>query len=237
MLLVERGFFATRTKAQAAVMAGQVLVDGRPQTKPGTPTPAEARLEVLSPCPYVSRGGLKLEAALRHFPLQVRGRVCLDLGASTGGFTDCLLQNGAAKVYAIDVGRAQLHDKLRRDPRVASLEETHARDLRPELFDPRPDLLTVDVSFISLTKVLSPATKCLRYPFEALALIKPQFELEPKLVPKGVVKSPESRQMAIERVRAVLPDLGVAELGLLECPVHGPKGNVEFFIYLKSVSN
>lgn len=234
LLLVERGFFETRAKAQAAVMAGQVTVNGLAAAKPGSPTAEDAEIRILSPSPYVSRGGLKLEAALNAFPVNAAGRVCLDTGSSTGGFTDCLLQRGAARVYAVDVGRAQLHEKLRRDPRVVSQEQTHARDLKSGQFDPRPDLAVIDVSFISLTLVLPFVLDCLKTPYEVLALIKPQFELGPKLAPKGVVRAPENRKLAVEKVRGALAALPVREAGLLECPVHGPKGNVEFFIYLKS---
>lgn len=213
-------------------MAGQVLVDGKPETKAGTPTADDAAIELVSPCPYVSRGGLKLEAALDHFALSPQSLVCLDVGASTGGFTDCLLQRGAAKVYAIDVGTAQLDAKLKKDPRVISREQTHAKDMRPEWFDPRPSLLVMDVSFISATQALPPALACLAAGWRALVLVKPQFEVGPKLAPKGVVREPAVRLQAVERVRAVLPDLGARELGLFESPVKGPKGNVEFFLYL-----
>jgi 23S rRNA (cytidine1920-2'-O)/16S rRNA (cytidine1409-2'-O)-methyltransferase len=234
LLLVERGLFETRTKAQAAVMAGQVLVDGKPADKAGTATNGEARLELIAPCPYVSRGGLKLEAALAHLPVAVEKRLCLDVGASTGGFTDCLLQKGAAKVYAVDVGRGQLAQKMKDDPRVVWREETHARYLKPEWFSPRPTLAVIDVSFISLTQVLPFVLPCLDKPFDVLALIKPQFEVGPKLAPKGVVREAKNRDIAIEKIRASLPSLGVTEAGLYECPVHGPKGNIEFFIHIKS---
>jgi len=234
VLLVARGLFETRAKAQAAVMAGQVTIDGKPAVKPGAPTAEDAEISVLSPSPYVSRGGLKLEAALNVFPVQVAGRVCLDIGASTGGFTDCLLKRGAAKVYAVDVGRAQLHEKLRQDSRVVSREQTHARELKSEQFEPRPDLAVIDVSFISLTMVLPFVLDCLQKPYEVLALVKPQFEVGPKLAPKGVVRDPENRKLAVEKVRKALAALPVRELGLYECPVHGPKGNVEFFLYLRS---
>ena len=234
VLLVERGLFATRAKAHAAVMAGQVLVDGKPAGKAGTPTSAEAALELIAPCPYVSRGGLKLEAALSNFPVTITDRICLDIGASTGGFTDCLLHKGAAKVYAIDVGRGQLCDKLKQDSRVVWREETHARDIKADWFSPAPDLAVIDVSFISLTQVLPYALPCLKKPFEVLALIKPQFEVGPKLAPKGVVRQAENRELAIEKVRRSLQGLNVTEAGLFECPVHGPKGNIEFFIHIKS---
>ncbi len=232
-LLVERGLLPTRAKAQAAVMAGQVLVDGKPRLKAGAPTAEDAQLSLLSPCPYVSRGGLKLAAALDAFPIVTAGRVCLDVGASTGGFTDCLLQRGAARVYCVDVGRGQLDAKLRADPRVVWREETHARDLSPSWFSPPPTLAVVDVSFISLTQVLAPALACLSAPWDAVALIKPQFEVGPKLAPKGVVRTEEARQAAIEKVRAALPALGAVESGLVESPAKGAKGNVEYLIWLR----
>ncbi len=215
-------------------MAGQVQVNGKPAEKAGAPTAEEDLIAVLSNAnPFVSRGGLKLAAALDHFPIRTAGRVCLDLGASTGGFTDCLLSRGATHVYAVDVGTAQLHSKLRGDPRVTSLEQTHAKDLRPGMFSPRPDLAVVDVSFISLTRVLAPLLPCLAIPFELLALVKPQFELEPKLTPKGVVRDAEHRRLALEKVRAALKLLALAECGIFECPVHGPRGNIETFLYCR----
>ncbi|MBI5882990.1 MAG: TlyA family RNA methyltransferase [Elusimicrobia bacterium] len=232
LILVERGIFPTRAKAQAAVMAGAVLVDGTPETKAGAPVPDEADIEILTPCPFVSRGGLKLQAALEAFPIRISGRICLDVGASTGGFTDCLLQKGAAKVYAVDVGRGQLDAKLRSDPRVVCREKTHARDLSADQFDPKPDLAVIDVSFISLTKVLPHIIACLARPFDIVALVKPQFELGPKEAPKGVVRTEEKRLKAVAVVAAVLPSLGLSQTGLLACPVHGPKGNVEYFLRL-----
>jgi 23S rRNA (cytidine1920-2'-O)/16S rRNA (cytidine1409-2'-O)-methyltransferase len=232
VLLVERGLFETRAKAQAAIMAGQVLVDGSPSTKAGTPTAEDAELDVLTPSPYVSRGGLKLESALNHWKdLDVEGRVCLDVGASTGGFTDCLLQRGAAKVYAYDVGTAQLHDKLKNDSRVVSREQTHAREMKPEWFSPRPTLAVIDVSFISLTQVLPWTLPILEGNWDILALVKPQFELEPKLVPKGVVRDDGARRQALEKVRSAF-DKNVVDA--FECPVHGPKGNVETFLRLRA---
>lgn len=235
MLLVEKGLFPTRSKAQAAVMAGQVLVDGEPQAKAGALIKEDAALSLAAQaCPFVSRGGLKLAAALDAFPVRVQGKVCLDAGASTGGFTDCLLQRGASKVYAVDVGYAQLDLKLRNDPRVVWRESFDARKLEPRLFDPRPRLGVIDVSFISVTRVLPSVIACLEAPFEILALVKPQFEVGPKLAPKGVVREEIHRLAAVELVRKSLADLPVRELGLLECPVHGPKGNVEYFLYLGS---
>jgi 23S rRNA (cytidine1920-2'-O)/16S rRNA (cytidine1409-2'-O)-methyltransferase len=237
LLLVERGLFETRSKALAAVMAGLVLVDGRPATKAGEPVAEDAELALKSdPCPFVSRGGLKLRAALAAFPIATKDRVCLDLGASTGGFTDCLLQAGAAKVYAVDVGTAQLASKLKADPRVVSRENTHAKLLRPEQFDPRPTLGVADVSFISLSQVLPFLLPCLAAPAELVVLVKPQFEVGPKLAPKGVVRDPAVRLQAVDKIRAAAAALGLAERGLIESPAKGPKGNLEFLLWLSGPS-
>lgn len=218
-------------------MAGKVQVEGRPQPKPGMVVPADIAVRVLEDAvPYVSRGGLKLAAAVDHFGIKVEGRTAMDVGASTGGFTDCLLQRGARRVYAIDVGTAQLDAKLRADPRVVSLEQTHARDITPALFGSDAaslDLAVVDVSFISLTKVLPYVMACLLPASEIVALIKPQFELEPKKVPKGVVRKEEHRQEAVERVRRFAAETAYKEEGLLESPIKGPKGNVEFLWLLR----
>ena len=233
LLLVERGLFETRTKALAAVMAGLVLVDGRAAEKAGMAVADDAELSLKSdPCPFVSRGGLKLRAALDAFAIDVRGRVGLDVGSSTGGFTDCLLQAGAAKVYAIDVGTAQLHSKLKADPRVVSRENTHAKLLRPEWFSPRPDIAVMDVSFISSAQVLPFVLPCLAEAFDLVVLVKPQFEVGPKLAPKGVVRDPTARLQAVDKVRAAATGLGLAEKGMLESPVVGPKGNHEFLLWL-----
>lgn len=237
MLLLRKGLFATRAKAQAAIMAGKVRVEGRQDPKPGDLLRLETRIEILKDAvPYVSRGGLKLAAALEGFRVDPYGRLALDVGASTGGFTDCLLQRGAAKVYAVDVGHGQLDSRLRADPRVVCLERTHARDLTPAVFGTdagRLDLGVLDVSFISLAKVLAPVIACLARPFDLIALIKPQFELEPKKVPKGIVRREEFRLEAVASLRAFIASLPVAERGLLECPVKGAKGNVEFLWHLQ----
>jgi 23S rRNA (cytidine1920-2'-O)/16S rRNA (cytidine1409-2'-O)-methyltransferase len=238
LLLVERGIFETRSKASAAVMAGLVLVDGRPALKAGEPVAEESELSLKSdPCPYVSRGGLKLRAALDAFPIETKDRVCLDVGASTGGFTDCLLQAGAATVYAIDVGTAQLHSKIKSDPRVVSRENLHAKDLRPESFSPRPTIAVVDVSFISLAQVLPFIIPCLIEPRELVVLVKPQFEVGPKLAPKGVVRDPAVRLRAVDKIRAAAKALGLAERGLIESPAKGPKGNIEFLLWLSPDGN
>lgn len=235
VLLVERGLFESRNKAQAAIMAGTVLVDGKNAGKAGEMIGPDAVLSLKAdPCPYVSRGGLKLKAALDEFSIAAEGRVAIDVGASTGGFTDCLLQAGASKVYSIDVGTAQLDSRLKKDPRVVSREQTHAKLLRPEWFDPRPDLAVMDVSFISSAQVLPFVLPCLAVPFELVVLVKPQFEVGPKLAPQGVVRDPAVRLQAVDKIRAAAKELGLVEAGLLESPVVGPKGNHEFLLLLKS---
>ena len=216
-------------------MAGKVRLQGADRPKAGQSVSEDSSVEILKDAvPFVSRGGLKLQAALEAFPIKIQGRTALDLGASTGGFTDCLLQHGAAKVYAVDVGTAQLDQTLKNDPRVVSLEQTHAKNLTPALLDgAAPDLLVADVSFISLTKVLAPALAVLGRPCELIVLIKPQFELEPKKVPRGVVREEEHRKEAIERVRAAAKELKLQEEGLVVSPAKGPKGNIEYLLYLK----
>ncbi|MFI5361339.1 MAG: TlyA family RNA methyltransferase [Elusimicrobiota bacterium] len=233
VLLVERRLFETRSKAAAAVMAGSVLVDGKPAAKAGAAVAQDAELSLRSDaCPFVSRGGLKLRAALDAFPIKVLDRVCLDVGASTGGFTDCLLQAGAAKVYAIDVGTAQLHSKLKADPRVVSRENTHAKRLSADQFSPPPTLAVADVSFISLAQVLPFILPCLAAPVELIVLVKPQFEVGPKLAPQGVVREPAARAQAVDKIRAAAAALGLEERGLVESPAKGPKGNIEFLLWL-----
>ncbi|PIR18621.1 MAG: TlyA family rRNA (cytidine-2'-O)-methyltransferase [Elusimicrobia bacterium CG11_big_fil_rev_8_21_14_0_20_64_6] len=235
IMLVERGVFESRTKAQAAIMAGLVLVDGKSAVKAGDMVGPDSVLTLKAdPCPYVSRGGLKLKAALEAFSLATEGRVCLDVGASTGGFTDCLLQAGASRVYAIDVGTAQLDSRLKADPRVVSREQTHAKLLRPEWFSPRPTLAVMDVSFISSAQVLPFVIPCLAPPFEIVVLVKPQFEVGPKLAPKGVVRDQAVRLQAVEKIRAAAAEANLSEAGILESPMIGPKGNHEFLLLLKS---
>jgi 23S rRNA (cytidine1920-2'-O)/16S rRNA (cytidine1409-2'-O)-methyltransferase len=235
VLLVEKGLFGTRTKAQAAIMAGLVLVNGKNAGKAGEMIgPDDVLTLKADPCPYVSRGGMKLKSALDSFHIAAAGRVCLDVGASTGGFTDCLLQAGALRVYAIDVGTAQLDSRLKKDPRVVSREQTHAKLLKPEWFAPRPTLAVMDVSFISSAQVLPFVIPCLAVPFEIIVLVKPQFEVGPKLAPRGVVRDPAVRLQAVDKIRAAAKALGLVEAGMLESPVVGPKGNHEFLLLLKS---
>jgi 23S rRNA (cytidine1920-2'-O)/16S rRNA (cytidine1409-2'-O)-methyltransferase len=229
VLLVERGLAESRTKAQALVLAGQVVVGDQRVDKPGALVPVEAELrlkgEVL---PYVSRGGLKLKAALDHFQLEVKGAICADIGASTGGFTDCLLQHGAAKVHAIDVGYGQLHDKLRGDPRVRSRERVNARYLTDEDLPEPVDVVVIDVSFISLKLVLPAVLPKLRPGGTLIALVKPQFEVGPERVEKGgVVRDPTARQQAIDGAAAFVEAAGLKTRGVIDSPLPGPAGNVE----------
>ncbi|GBD12813.1 Hemolysin A [bacterium HR24] len=232
VLLVERGLVESREKARARILAGQVLVEGKAVTKPGILVDPEATLRLLAPPRYVSRGGEKLEHALRAFSLDVNGLTCADVGASTGGFTDCLLQHGARRVYAIDVGYGQLHPRLRGDPRVVVMERTNARYLRPL---PEPiDLATVDVSFISLTKVLPAVAGSLRPGGAILALFKPQFEARRGEVPRrGVVRDPLLHATLIGRFVAWAVGQGYRVTGPVRSPLPGAEGNVEFFFLLR----
>jgi 23S rRNA (cytidine1920-2'-O)/16S rRNA (cytidine1409-2'-O)-methyltransferase len=227
-LLVERGLFASREKARRAVMAGTVRVDGTRVDKPGTPTKPDAALEVEAKEPYVSRAGGKLAHALEHFGIDPAGLVCLDVGASTGGFTDCLLQRGARRVYALDVGYGQLDQRLREDPRVVVMERVNARHLGPDAIGPPCDLITVDVSFISLAKVVPALLPHLAEGGHLVPLIKPQFEAGRGQVGKGGIVRDEAvrRRVIAERV-AELEDLGLRCLGTVDSAVPGAGGNVE----------
>lgn len=230
IVLVERGLFPSRDRAQRAVMAGQVHSAGRVMDKPGMKVDTDAELAVLGPdIPYVSRGGLKLEKALHQFGMDPTGRIAVDVGASTGGFTDCLLQHGATMVYAVDVGYGQLAQKLRNDPRVRVMERINARGLNPALFIPPPDMATVDVSFISLAKVIPAVLTCLNGPGPIITLIKPQFEAGRELVgKKGVVRDPEVHRDVILRVARLLGEDGLCLQNLTGSPIRGPEGNIEF---------
>ncbi len=230
-LLVERGLAASREKAQALVLAGQVTIAGQKMEKPGHSVPGDAVVEVLERMPYVSRGGYKLAGALDAFHLDVNDRVCLDVGASTGGFTDCLLQRGAAKVYAIDVGHGQLDWKIRTDPRVVVREGVNARHMVPGDFPERFDLAVCDASFISTT-LLIPAVEPLLTPAgEMIILVKPQFEVQRGQVGKGgIVKEPELHQAACDRVRGAVEVLGF-RARIVESPIQGAEGNREFLLY------
>ena len=240
VLLTERGLAPSREKAKALIMAGIVFVDNQKEDKPGTAFPEEAVIEVRGQgLRYVSRGGLKLEKALQCFPIRLTGRVCMDIGASTGGFTDCMLQNGAAKVYAIDVGYGQLDWKLREDPRVICMEKTNFRYVKPEDLDPewRPDFASVDVSFISLSKILPPAAAILPEGAEMVCLIKPQFEAgREKVGRKGVVRDPGVHAEVIEQCLRTAEENGFAVKGLTWSPIRGPEGNIEYLMYLNRQS-
>lgn len=230
-LLVERGLAETREKARALILAGQVLVDGRRAEKAGHAVPPTSRIEVAEPLRYVSRAGLKLEAALEHFRISVAGKVCLDIGASTGGFTDCLLQRGALRVHAVDVGSGQLAWKLRTDPRVVLHEKLNARYLRLEDLGERVQLATCDVSFISVTQILPVLPGVLEPEGEIIVLVKPQFEVGRGQVGKGgVVRDPALHRAACARVEEALAALGYKS-AVIPCPVLGAEGNQEFLLH------
>jgi len=231
-LLVARGLAPTRAKAQALVLAGLVEVDGRPAAKAGQAFDEGVEIRVAGPeHPYVSRGGLKLAAALDHFALDPRGRVCLDVGASTGGFTDCFLQRGAARVYAVDVGWGQLDAKLRSDPRVVVREKVNARSLTPADVPEPITLASVDVSFISLRLVLPAIVPLLARGGAVVALVKPQFEAGREEVPRGgVVRSEATRRRVVEEILTAGRGLGLEVLGEVESPIRGARGNAEFLV-------
>ena len=235
-LLVARGLAPTRAKAQALVLAGLVEVDGRPATKAGQAFDETVAIRVAGPeHPYVSRGGVKLAAALDHFGLDPRGRICLDVGASTGGFTDCLLQKGATRVYAVDVGTGQLDPRLRKDERVVVMEHQNARALDPRVFGDQPTLAVVDVSFISLEKILPPTFGVLASRGEVVALVKPQFEVGREHVGKGgVVRDPVQHRAAVRRLARYAVLRGWHVLGVTASPLRGPKGNQEFFLHFST---
>lgn len=235
VLLVERGFVETRTKAQAIIMSGLVYVAGQKADKPGMSFDETCELEVRgAACPYVSRGGLKLEKALRDFGVNPTGYVCSDSGASTGGFTDCLLQQGAQKVFAIDVGYGQLDWKIRSDPRVVVMERTNVRYVTPEQLGEPLDLSVVDVSFISLRIVLPVIKTFLKeHAGQILCLIKPQFEAgKEKVGKKGVVRDPAVHKEVLDDFVALTKEIGFKILGLTFSPVKGPEGNIEFLAHL-----
>jgi 23S rRNA (cytidine1920-2'-O)/16S rRNA (cytidine1409-2'-O)-methyltransferase len=230
-LLVDRGLVESREKAQALIMAGEVLLNGQKASKPGQSVDADAVLEVLARPPYVSRGGLKLAAALRHFAIDIAGKVCLDIGSSTGGFTDALLQAGAARVHAVDVGVGQLAWSLRTDPRVRLHEGINARGLRPDDIGEPADLLTCDVSFISVTLILPAAVPLLQPHGQMVILIKPQFEVGKGQVGKGgIVRDPQLHQAACDRVTGAVREFGF-ETSIMDSPILGAEGNKEFLLY------
>jgi 23S rRNA (cytidine1920-2'-O)/16S rRNA (cytidine1409-2'-O)-methyltransferase len=234
LAMLERGLAPSRERARALILAGKVLINGQMVDKAGTLIDVGAGIALkTAEHPYVGRGGVKLQGALETFAISVAGRVCLDLGASTGGFTDCLLRNGAALVYAVDVGHGQLDPTLRADPRVVVMERTHAATLTPADFPNRPDLATVDLSFISLASILPVLPPLLGGPGEILALIKPQFEVGKGRVGKGgVVRDPELHREVMTNIGRRAVELELRILGAAPSCLLGPKGNREFFIYL-----
>ena len=236
VLLVKKGLAPSREKAKAVIMAGSVYVDGQKEDKAGSVFDEEsAQIEVRGHVlPYVSRGGLKLEKALKVFPITLTNKICMDIGASTGGFTDCMLQNGAAKVYSVDVGYGQLDWKLRQDDRVVCMEKTNFRYMTPEDIPDVLDFASVDVSFISLDKILTPAYALLREQGEMVALIKPQFEAgREKVGKKGVVRDPKVHEDVISRIVRHADEVSFEVLDLSYSPIRGPEGNIEYLIHLK----
>ena len=232
-LLVERGLVESREKAQGLILAGLVMVDEQKQEKCGALVHPHAMVRLLGePSRYVSRGGLKLEGALKHFRLNPDSKVCLDIGASTGGFTDCLLQQGAGKVFAVDGGTHQLDWKLRRDSRVVVMEKTNARYLTFDRIGTLAELVTVDVSFISATLILPALVPLLASPADLIVLVKPQFEVGKRMVGKGgIVRDPAQHQESIAKVSSKLLELGFSQLASMESPLLGAEGNHEFFVH------
>lgn len=236
VLLVKKGLAPSREKAKAVIMAGSVYVDGQKEDKAGSVFDEEsAQIEVRGHAlPYVSRGGLKLEKALKVFPITLTDKICMDIGASTGGFTDCMLQNGAAKVYSVDVGYGQLDWKLRQDDRVVCMEKTNFRYMTPEDIPDVLDFASVDVSFISLDKILTPAYALLKEQGEMVALIKPQFEAgREKVGKKGVVRDPKVHEEVISRIVRHADEVSFEVLDLSYSPIRGPEGNIEYLIHLR----
>ena len=235
VLLVKRNLAESREKAKAVIMAGNGFVDGQREDKAGSIFPPDVSIEVRGHVlPYVSRGGLKLEKALANFDVDVKDCVCTDVGSSTGGFTDCMLQNGAKKVYAIDVGRGQLDWKLRNDPRVVCMEKTNIRYVTSEDIGEPVDFSSIDVSFISLTKVLTPIRDYLKADGEIVALIKPQFEAgREKVGKKGVVREKSTHREVIRKVMDHAQSIGFDLCALDFSPIKGPEGNIEYLIHLK----
>lgn len=232
-LLVERGLAESREKARALILAGSVLVNGKREDKAGHTVAADSQVEVLEALAYVSRGGLKLAAALDSFQIDPSGKICIDVGSSTGGFTDCLLQRGAARVYAIDAGTGQLDWKLRNDPRVIVREKTNARYLQPGDLPERADLAVCDVSFISVTAILPALVPLLTPEAGMVILVKPQFELERGQVGKGgIVRDPALHQLACNRVASAAAALGY-RVSLIPSPITGAEGNREFLLYAR----
>lgn len=235
VLVVSLGLCDSREQAQRLIIAGEVSVKGQVVTKPGTKVDDALPIEVKNKPKYVSRGGLKLEGALQAFPVKAEGKICLDIGSSTGGFTDCLLQNGALRVHAVDVGTNQLVWKLRSDPRVIVKEQFNARYMTPEDLGEKVQLIVSDVSFISLTKILPAAYTCLEEGGDLLVLIKPQFELQPEDIGQGgIVRDPALHQRAVDKIHDfVVNELKREWMGVADSPIKGMEGNKEFLAWLR----
>jgi len=235
VIIAARGLCDSREQGRRLIISGDVTVDGKVINKPGTKVDDTAEIEIHNKPRYVSRGGLKLEGALKEFPVSPEGKVCLDIGASTGGFTDCLLQNGAIRVHAVDVGVDQLVDKLRHDSRVVVKEHFNARYMTPEDLGEKVQLIVSDVSFISLTRILPAAYACLAEGGDMLVLVKPQFELQPEDIgPGGIVRNPALHQRAVDRIRDfVVNELHREWMGVADSPIKGMDGNKEFLAWLK----
>jgi len=230
LLLVERGLFESRARAQAAIEAGLVTANDKPVVKPSEGVPADAVLQAQPAHPFVSRGGVKLTGALEHYPIDIEDHVCLDIGASTGGFTEVLLANGASVVFAVDVGRAQLHPSLHGHPKIVSMEETDIRAFEGKRLPMRPDVVVIDVSFISLKAVLPVALSLAAAPMHLLALIKPQFEAARKHSKRGIIRSAMVHQEICDDIAAFVASLGCTDISVFPSSITGGDGNIEFFI-------
>jgi len=230
VLLVERGLFESRARAQAAIEAGLVTANGKPVAKASETIAVDARIEAQPAHPFVSRGGVKLSGALERYPIAIENHVCLDVGASTGGFTEVLLANGASLVFAIDVGRDQLHPSLRGHPNIVSMEETDIRDFEGKRLPQRPDIVVIDVSFISLKAVLPVALSLAAAPTHLLALIKPQFEAERKHSKRGIIRNAAVHQAICDDISGFAASLGCTDIQVFPSPITGGDGNIEFFL-------
>jgi 23S rRNA (cytidine1920-2'-O)/16S rRNA (cytidine1409-2'-O)-methyltransferase len=230
VLLVERGLFESRARARAAIDAGLVIADGKPVLKPSETIAADAALAAQPAHPFVSRGGVKLQGALEQYPVDIEDHVCLDVGASTGGFTEVLLANGASLVFSVDVGRGQLHPSLHGHPRIVSMEETDIRAFEGKRLPARPDVVVIDVSFISLKAVLPVALSLAAAPMHLLALIKPQFEAERRHSKRGIIRDAAVHRQVCDDIAAFAASLGCTDIKVFPSPISGGDGNLEFFI-------
>src|SRR6202521_773990 len=230
ILLVERGLFESRARARAAIEAGLVTANDRPVTKPSEAIPADAALQAQPAHPFVSRGGVKLAGALQQYPIEIEDHVCLDVGASTGGFTEVLLANGASLVFSIDVGRGQLHPSLRGHPKIVSMEETDIRNFEGKRLPMRPDVVVIDVSFISLKAVLPVALSLAAAPMQLLALIKPQFEAPRKRSKHGIIRNAMVHQQICDDIAGFVASLGCRDIQVFPSSIKGGDGNIEFFL-------